>query len=264
MEKMHQQVNDLNQQLKKAEEAVNKSMKYKLLAQSMIQQAANTSVTDSANLEEQVLQLKKEKEMLLLNIQHITNELEEQIPIYQHQQNCYLNLNQNYNQLLILWNTFIGSTENTANQTESTSLLYQEIQRQKHENEGLRKQIESLETLLLQFRQLLIQRGSPDIPEIESILASYQKRILELEEANQQYAQDQKVLIEDGQTLRDNIQLLETNQLLHEERFQHYAKKVENLHKELEEAQSQLNTTFHQLDETKLAQLTLLGNVADW
>lgn len=262
METLKQQQSHLTEQLEKAEEDLGESLRYKILLHSMLEKVKGEENVDSSSMESQIIQLKKEKELLLLNIQSITNDLEEKIPLYQHHQRIFTNLNQNYNQLLILWNNYVNtSIENDSSDNHEMNLLRVEVQRQKEENESLRHQIESLQSLLTQFRQLLIQRGYSGIPEIGSVFEGYQQKVNELEKQLKESSDMNEANQQKNQLLRRKMEYLKSTQLSHNDQLQYYSQRIEELQKRIILLNSQLKTVFRQFDVSKLSQALLLEKV---
>lgn len=263
MKTLQQEQSHLREQLEKADEDLGESLRYKVLLHSMLEKVKGEENVDvSSSMESQIIQLKKEKELLLLNIQSITNDLEEKIPLYQHHQKVFTNLNQNYNQLLILWNNFVNaSNENDSSDHHEMDLLRVEIQRQKQENESLRRQMESLELLLTQFRQLLIQRGNSGIPEIGSIFEGYQQKISELEKQLKESSEMNETNQQKNQLLRRKMEYLKSTQLSHNDQLVFYSQRIEQLQKRVISLYSQLKTVFRQFDVSKLSQALLLEKV---
>lgn len=262
METLKQQQSHLTEQLEKAEEDLGESLRYKVLLHSMLEKVKGEENVDSSSMESQIIQLKKEKELLLLNIQSITNDLEEKIPLYQHHQKIFTNMNQNYNQLLILWNNYVNtSIENDSSDNHEMNLLRVEVQRQKQENGSLRHQIESLQSLLTQFRQLLIQRGYSGIPEIGSVFEGYQQKISELEKQLKESSDMNEANQQKNQLLRRKMEYLKSTQLSHNDQLQYYSQRIEELQKRIILLNSQLKTVFRQFDVSKLSQALLLEKV---
>ena len=213
------------------------------------------------DLEKEVVQLKQEKALLLLDLKEISNQLEEKIPSFQYQQKCLLQLQQNYKQLLLLWNSFIGTSLDGESPAEPVQLMQVELNRQKQENLRLTNQITALESLLTQFKQLLINRGNTAIPEIEGIFADYQKQVMEVQKEVEELKQVKQSVEANNLQLTANIKILQSEQLLHNNQVNYYSKKVEGLQKELKLVKTQLQATFQQFDHTKLDYLLLIGKV---
>ena len=213
------------------------------------------------DLEKEVVQLKQEKALLLLDLKEISNQLEEKIPSFQYQQKCLLQLQQNYKQLLLLWNSFVGTSLDGESPAEPVQLMQVELNRQKQENLRLTNQITALESLLTQFKQLLIHRGNTAIPEIEGIFADYQKQVMEVQKEVEELKQVKQSVEANNLQLTANIKVLQSEQLLHNNQVNYYSKKVEGLQKELKLVKSQLQATFQQFDHTKLDYLLLIGKV---
>ena len=213
------------------------------------------------DLEKEVVQLKQEKALLLLDLKEISNQLEEKIPSFQYQQKCLLQLQQNYKQLLLLWNSFIGTSLDGESPAEPVQLMQVELNRQKQENLRLTNQITALESLLTQFKQLLINRGNTAIPEIEGIFADYQKQVMEVQKEVEELKQVKQSVEANNLQLIENIKFLQSEQLLHNNQVNYYSKKVEGLQKELKLVKTQLQATFQQFDHTKLDYLLLIGKV---
>ena len=213
------------------------------------------------DLEKEVVQLKQEKALLLLDLKEISNQLEEKIPSFQYQQKCLLQLQQNYKQLLLLWNSFVGTSLDGESPAEPVQLMQVELNRQKQENLRLTNQITALESLLTQFKQLLINRGNTAIPEIEGIFADYQKQVMEVQKEVEELKQVKQSVEANNLQLIENIKFLQSEQLLHNNQVNYYSKKVEGLQKELKLVKTQLQATFQQFDHTKLDYLLLIGKV---
>ena len=213
------------------------------------------------DLEKEVVQLKQEKALLLLDLKEISNQLEEKIPSFQYQQKCLLQLQQNYKQLLLLWNSFVGTSLDGESPAEPVQLMQVELDRQKQENLRLTNQITALESLLTQFKQLLINRGNTAIPEIEGIFADYQKQVMEVQKEVEELKQVKQSVEANNLQLIENIKFLQSEQLLHNNQVNYYSKKVEGLQKELKLVKTQLQATFQQFDHTKLDYLLLIGKV---
>ena len=213
------------------------------------------------DLEKEVVQLKQEKALLLLDLKEISNQLEEKIPSFQYQQKCLLQLQQNYKQLLLLWNSFVGTSLDGESPAEPVQLMQVELNRQKQENLRLTNQITALESLLTQFKQLLINRGNTAIPEIEGIFADYQKQVMEVQKEVEELKQVKQLVEANNLQLIENIKFLQSEQLLHNNQVNYYSKKVEGLQKELKLVKTQLQATFQQFDHTKLDYLLLIGKV---
>ena len=213
------------------------------------------------DLEKEVVQLKQEKALLLLDLKEISNQLEEKIPSFQYQQKCLLQLQQNYKQLLLLWNSFVGTSLDGESPAEPVQLMQVELDRQKQENLRLTNQITALESLLTQFKQLLINRGNTAIPEIEGIFADYQKQVMEVQKEVEELKQVKQSVEANNLQLTANIKILQSEQLLHNNQVNYYSKKVEGLQKELKLVKTQLQATFQQFDHTKLDYLLLIGKV---
>ena len=213
------------------------------------------------DLEKEVVQLKQEKALLLLDLKEISNQLEEKIPSFQYQQKCLLQLQQNYKQLLLLWNSFVGTSLDGESPAEPVQLMQVELNRQKQENLRLTNQITALESLLTQFKQLLINRGNTAVPEIEGIFADYQKQVMEVQKEVEELKQVKQSVEANNLQLIENIKFLQSEQLLHNNQVNYYSKKVEGLQKELKLVKTQLQATFQQFDHTKLDYLLLIGKV---
>ena len=213
------------------------------------------------DLEKEVVQLKQEKALLLLDLKEISNQLEEKIPSFQYQQKCLLQLQQNYKQLLLLWNSFVGTSLDGESPAEPVQLMQVELDRQKQENLRLTNQITALESLLTQFKQLLINRGNTAIPEIEGIFADYQKQVMEVQKEVEELKQVKQSVEANNLQLIENIKFLQSEQLLHNNQVNYYSKKVEGLQNELKLVKTQLQATFQQFDHTKLDYLLLIGKV---
>lgn len=221
----------------------------------------NDSNVEEGDLEMQVIRLKKEKELLLLNVKSITQELEERLPLFVQQQQTYTTFSQNYKQLLLLWNKFVADSLPQQEPTDvSMQLLQTEVKRQKEENESLQKHVESLEQLVVEFRKILITRNI-DIPEIDSIFTNYRVKIAELEKQLEASSTKQRQMQTNNSLLRQNLELLEQKQTCHNEQVELYAQKVKGQQEMISLLRSQLQTVQQQFDQAKLEQFTVLGKV---
>ena len=238
-----------------------KEMKEEEVKEEDLEKEMKEEEVKEEDLEKEVVQLKQEKALLLLDLKEISNQLEEKIPSFQYQQKCLLQLQQNYKQLLLLWNSFIGTSLDGESPAEPVQLMQVELNRQKQENLRLTNQITALESLLTQFKQLLINRGNTAIPEIEGIFADYQKQVMEVQKEVEELKQVKQSVEANNLQLIENIKFLQSEQLLHNNQVNYYSKKVEGLQKELKLVKTQLQATFQQFDHTKLDYLLLIGKV---
>ena len=245
----------------KEEEEVKENKKMKEEEEVKEEKARKEEEVKEEDLEKEVVQLKQEKALLLLDLKEISNQLEEKIPSFQYQQKCLLQLQQNYKQLLLLWNSFVGTSLDGESPAEPVQLMQVELNRQKQENLRLTNQITALESLLTQFKQLLINRGNTAIPEIEGIFADYQKQVMEVQKEVEELKQVKQSVEANNLQLIENIKFLQSEQLLHNNQVNYYSKKVEGLQKELKLVKTQLQATFQQFDHTKLDYLLLIGKV---
>ena len=246
---------------KKMKEEVKENKKMKEEEEVKEEKEMKEEEVKEEDLEKEVVQLKQEKALLLLDLKEISNQLEEKIPSFQYQQKCLLQLQQNYKQLLLLWNSFVGTSLDGESPAEPVQLMQVELNRQKQENLRLTNQITALESLLTQFKQLLINRGNTAIPEIESIFADYQKQVMEVQKEVEELKQVKQSVEANNLQLIENIKFLQSEQLLHNNQVNYYSKKVEGLQKELKLVKTQLQATFQQFDHTKLDYLLLIGKV---
>lgn len=263
MKEMKEEVKEMRQDMKEMKgEDLEKEMKEEVNQENKQDKEMKEEMKEE-DLEKEVVQLKQEKALLLLDLKEISNQLEEKIPSFHYQQKCLLQLQQNYKQLLLLWNSFVATSLDGESPAEPVQLMQVELDRQKQENLRLTNQITSLETLLTQFKQLLINRGNTAIPEIEGIFADYQKQVMEVQKEVEELKQVKQSVEANNLQLTANIKILQSEQLLHNNQVNYYSKKVEGLQKELKLVKSQLQATFQQFDHTKLDYLLLIGKVTN-
>ena len=271
LEADYESLKDSIQAEKQAEtESSNSQYKYKLLMETLMKQCECNEGEEEMDLKNQVIRLTKERELLLLNLTTISRDLEERIPHYQYQQQCYQNLYQNYSRLLILWNQFIGTKllqeesnhDNHEDQRNSMTVLVEEVKRQRQENETMRKQIESLETVLSQFRTLLVYRGQSDLPEIETIFTTNNQQIEQLTKQVEECELAKSEMLHNNSVLRQNLALLESKQEIINGEVLQYVEMIKRLQNEVVELKSKLFSLYHNFDQSKINYTQLLGQVS--